>query len=296
MRIGLSTRTARAMTAAVLMAATPVAAFADGTGTFYDRTFVLAAHEKCRLFRAPVAGALSAATLQSRGAALRSGTAETTLQATATRARSRARQVSCANPELAMVRDRVADAFAGWQRIPRMDFNGDHSTWTADRVRREAATWRLVQTSVTGASPVRFGLTAVAPGSGNVSGGEALSAVVSFVGRPRPYAARMVMRDPALAARPWLTAAGRAVLPPESARQEVWSSGAAPAAATLLATGKTQGETWYFPATGGDRLSRLDPREPFLIQFLFRDGSVATATFEAGDFAAARAFVALGTV
>ena len=290
MRIGLSTRIARAITAAVMMAGIPVAAFADGTGTFYDRTFVLAAHEKCQLFRAPVAGALSAATLQSRGAALRAGTAETTLQATASRARSRARQVSCANPELAMVRDRVADAFAGWQRIPRMDFNSDHATWTADRVRREAATWRLVQTSVTGASPVRFGLGASAEGQ------ETLSAVVSFVGRPRPYAARMVMRDPALAARPWLTAAGRAVLPPESARQEVWSAGTAPAAATLLATGKTQGETWTFPAAAGDRLSRLDPREPFLIEFLFRDGSVATATFEAGDFAAARAFVALGTV
>ena len=290
MRIGLSTRTARAMTAAALMAATPMVAFADGTGTFYDRTFVLAAHEKCQLFRAPVAGALSAATLQSRGAALRAGTAETTLQTTASRARSRARQVSCANPELAMVRDRVADAFAGWQRIPRMDFNGDHATWIADRVRREAATWRLVQTSVTGASPVRFGLGASAEGR------ETLTAVVSFVGRPRPYAARMVMRDPALAARPWLTAAGRAVLPPESARQEVWSAGTAPAAATLLAMGKTQGETWTFPAAGGDRLARLDPREPFLIEFLFRDGSVATATFEAGDFAAARAFVALGTV
>lgn len=290
MRIGLSTRIARAITAAVMMAGIPVAAFADGTGTFYDRTFVLAAHEKCQLFRAPVAGALSAATLQSRGAALRAGTAETTLQATASRARSRARQVSCANPELAMVRDRVADAFAGWQRIPRMDFNSDHATWTADRVRREAATWRLVQTSVTGASPVRFGLGASAEGQ------ETLSAVVSFVGRPRPYAARMVMRDPALAARPWLTAAGRAVLPPESARQEVWSAGTAPAAATLLAMGKTQGETWTFPAAGGDRLARLDPREPFLIEFLFRDGSVATATFEAGDFAAARAFVALGTV
>ena len=290
MRIGLSTRTARAVVAAVAMATTPVAAFANGTGTYYDRTFVLAAHEKCSLFRAPVAGALSAAALQSRGAALRAGTPETTLQATAGRAQARARQVSCTNPELAVVRDRVADAFAGWQRIPRMDFNGDNATWTADRVRREAATWRLFQNSVTGTSPVRFGIDASAEGR------ESLSAVVSFVGRPRPYAARIVMRDPALAARPWLTVDGRAVLPPERVRQTVWSAGTAPAAATLLAMGKTQGEVWTFPTAGGDRLSRLDPREPFLIEFLFRDGSVATATFEAGDFAAARAFVALGTV
>lgn len=290
MTLGLFARIARAVTAAALIAATPMAAHADGTGTYYDRTFVLAAHQKCNLFRAPVAGALSAAALQSRGAALRAGTAETTLQATATRAQARARQVSCANPELAVVRDRVADAFAGWQRIPRMDFNGDRLTWTADRVRREAATWRLVQTSVTGASPVRFGIDASATGR------ESLSAVVSFVGRPRPYAARMVMRDPALAARPWLTPDGRAALPPVSVRQQVWSAGTTAAPATLLARGRTQGEVWTFPAYGGDRLARLDPREPFLIEFLFRDGSVATATFEAGDFAAARAFVALGTV
>lgn len=284
------------MAAAVMAAVTPVAAFAGGTGTYYDRTFVLAAHEKCNLFQPPVAGALSAAALQSRGAAIRAGTAETTLQATATRARTRARQVSCANPELAVVRDRVADAFAGWQRIPRMDFNGDHATWTADRVRREAATWRLVQTSVTGASPVRFGLSVAPSSTGTVFGGDTLSAVVSFVGRPRPYAARLVMRDPALAARPWLNASGRAVLPPESARQTVWSAGTTAAAPTLLTSGKTQGELWTFPGYGADRLARLDPREPFLIEFLFRDGSVATATFEAGDFAAARAFVALGTV
>ncbi|MBU2378230.1 MAG: hypothetical protein KJ824_03615, partial [Alphaproteobacteria bacterium] len=217
---------------------------------------------------------------------LRAGAAETALRAAADRARSRARQVSCTNPELTLVRDRVADAFAGWRRTPRMDFDG----WSADRVGREDAAWRLVQTSATGGSPVRFGLSA-AP-----AGGETLSAVVSFVGRPRPYAARMVMRDPALATRPWLTASGGAVLPPESARQQVWSAGTASAAATLLAAGKTQGETWTFPATGADRLSRLDPREPFLIQFLFRDGSIATATFEAGDFAAARAFVGLGTI
>jgi hypothetical protein len=120
--------------------------------------------------------------------------------------------------------------------------------------------------------------------------------VVSFVGRPRPYAARIVMRDPALAARPWLTPAGGAVLPPETVRREVWSAGTRVAPATLLATGRTQGEAWYFPSTAADQLARLDPREPFVIEFLFRDGSIARAMFEAGDFAAARAFVGLGTV
>lgn len=278
------------------LAAAPVVASADGTGTFYDRTFVLAADAKCRLFQPMVAGALSAATLQARGAALRGGAAETVLNDTAVRARLRASQVSCANPELATVRDRVAHAFAGWARIPRMDFNGAKATWTADRVAREDATWRLVQGSVVGASPVRFGLTAQPAQAGRVFAGNSLSAVVSFVGRPRPYAARIVMRDPALAPRPWLTPSGAAILPPATARKEVWSAATATAAPTLLALNRRQGEIWRFPDTGSDALAALDPREPFLIEFLFRDGSVATTVFEAGDFAAAKAFVEMGTV
>lgn len=290
MRIGSFPAIASAVVAGALLVLSPVAAWAQGGGTYFDRAFVLAADRKCGLFRGPVAGALASATLQARGAALRGGTSEATLNATAARARSSAARVSCANPELAMVRARVADAFAGWQRLARMEFEGVRASWSADRMVRAEASWRLVQPSVTGASPVRFGLSAepTAP--------EALTAVVSFVGRPRPYAARIVLRDPALAPRAWLTATGTGALPPEAVRKVIWSAGTGLAAPTLLATGQTQGEVWRFPRSGIDALALLDPREPFLVQFLFRDGSVATTVFEAGDFAAARAFVALGTV
>jgi len=48
------------------------------------------------------------------------------------------------------------------------------------------------------------------------------------------------------------------------------------------------------PAMSAAALERLDPRETFAIEFHFRDGSVATAKFEAGDFAAGRAFLAMG--
>lgn len=290
MRIGSFPRFATTLTLAVAVTLSPAVATAKGTGTYYDRAFVLAAHQKCRLFAAPVAGALSAATLQAHGAALRSGTAETTLGEATERARARAAAVSCANPELAVVRDRVASAFDGWARTPRMTFPGHRAAWSADRMTREDAGWRLMQASMTGASPVTFGLAA------DPDGVEALSAVVSFVGRPRPYAARIVMRDHALSPRPWLTAGGTAVLPPESQRRTVWSAGTDVAAPTLLAEGRREGEVWRFPETGAQSLAALDPREPFLIQFLFRDGSIATARFEAGDFAAARAFVALGAI
>jgi hypothetical protein len=294
MRIGPFPRFASTVALAAALTLSPVMAAAEGpvlgTGTYYDRAFVLAAHQKCRLFAAPVAGALSAATLQAHGAALRAGTAEATLRETAGRARARAAAVSCANRELTVVRDRVANAFDGWARTPRMTFPGTHAAWSADRLRREDAGWQLMQASVTGASPVTFGVSA------NPQGAQTLSAVVSFVGRPRPYAARIVMRDPSLSPRPWLTAGGTAVLPPESQRRTVWSAGTDTAEPTLLSEGRTQGEVWRFPDAGAESLAALDPREPFLIQFLFRDGSIATARFEAGDFAAARAFVALGTI
>lgn len=290
MRIGRFSRIATIVSLAAGVGLSPGVASAQAAQTYYDRAFVVAAHQKCGLFAAPVAGALSAAMLQARGAALRSGTAEARLSATASRARARAGTVPCADPELALVRDRVADAFEGWARTPRMEFPGRRAAWNADRLSREAASWRLMQASTTGASPVWFGLSAKADER------DRLSAVVSFVGRPRPYAARIVARDPTLATRPWLTAAGGAVLPPEAQRQTIWSAGVAPAEPSLLAADRRQGEAWTFPATGAEALAALDPREPFLIQFLFRDGSVASATFEAGDFAAARAFVRLGAL
>ena len=63
---------------------------------------------------------------------------------------------------------------------------------------------------------------------------------------------------------------------------------------TLLAEGRRAGEAWRFPAATATALERLDPRETFAIEFHFRDGSVATAKFEAGDFTAGRAFLAMG--
>jgi len=272
------------------MLAQPVAALADATGPFYDRSFVLAANAKCRLFVPAVASALTASTLQARGAAARAGVSDIDLAATAARARGRASQTACNDPQLAMVRTRVATAFAGWAGTARMTFPGGRADWSANRSDFSRPTWRLMQASVTGASPVTFGYTA---GGGQA---ESLKAVVSFVGRPRPYAVRIVMRNTDHAPRAWLTGAGGASLPPEPSRRAIFASSSSAAEQTLLAEGRTQGQAWIFPASTAEALSRLDPREPFVMEFLFRDDSVARATFEAGDFAAGRAFIAMGSL
>ena len=286
MTIGQNASAAKAALIAAAVLATPAAAWAGPADTYYERAFVVAADARCGLFEAPVEAALGVAAAQARGAALRSGTAEADLRSVAERARAQAAAVSCRDPQLAVVRARVDSAFSGWARTPRMTFPGESRPWIADRAAWTRPGWRLKQVSRTGAAPVTFGY----------AGGDetpALTAVVSFVGKSRPYAARLLFRDEAKAPRAWVSGDG---LSPSASRASVWATAVAGADAALLEDGRRVGEAWRFPVSAADRLARLDPREAFLVEFHFRDGSVARARFEAGDFAAGRAFMNMGAI
>lgn len=284
MKIGQNAFATQALIAAAFALAAPAVAWAGPSETYYERAFVAAADQRCDLFRPQLGAALTAATAQARGAALRSGVSEADLNATARRARARAHAVPCDSRDLLMVRGRVDGAFSGWARTPRMTFPGGEKTWIANRAGYDRSSWRLVQNTIVGASPVAFGYA----GHGSATD---LTAVVSFQGRSRPYAARLVMRDPAKAPRAWLAGEG---LAPAATRTSVWSMGFASAQPTLLAEGRRTGQAWRFPASASAQLERLDPRESFAVEFHFRDGTVASARFEAGDFAAGRAFLAMG--
>ena len=276
------TRGARALvaatTAALMLGAARPSVASDQA--WYERSFVVATNARCHLFDAPTASALAVAAAQARSAALRAGADVIQVNATQARARGRAATVSCTSRDLQTVRDRVQNAFAGWARIPRMGFEG----WQADRYRREGISWSLSQQSVTGRSPVTFGVV-------HAEGQQQLAAVVSFVGRPRPVSARLVLRDPAKSPQPWLTGHG---LAPVAVRQSLWASGQRVTHANLLTPEATQGQTWVFPMAAAARLEALDSREAFAVEFHFRDGTVATARFKAGDLAAGRAFLAMG--
>ncbi len=286
MTIGQNASAAKAVLIAAAVLATPAGAWAGPADTYYERAFVVAAHARCGLFDQPVEAALTVAAAQARGAALRSGAAETDLKAVADRAHARAAGVSCRAPQLAVVRQRVDGAFSGWARTPRMTFPGESASWLADRAAWTRPGWRLKQMSRMGAAAVTFGY------AGSDEAGT-LTAVVSFVGKSRPYAVRLVFRDDARAPRAWTAGDG---LAPAASRASVWSTGFKPAEAPLLSEGRRAGEAWSFPAAAADRLARLDPRETFLVEFHFRDGSGARARFEAGDFAAGRAFMAMGAL
>src|SRR5215217_1145590 len=182
-----ATRTQAAMLAVAALLA-PATALAGPADIYYERAFVVAANARCGLFEPHIDRALVAATAQARGAALRSGAVEADLGAVASRARARARSVSCEDPQLATVKTRVDGAFAGWARTARMTFPGQTRDWVANRSDYSSATWRLMQASSVGASPVVFGYS-------GKDGASDLTAVVSWYGRPRPYAARIVLRD-----------------------------------------------------------------------------------------------------
>jgi len=290
MRIGVSPRRTQALIAAVLIAApvlaAPVAAAASPAERYYERSFVLAANSRCGLFEPQLTAALTAATWQARGAALRAGGNDRDLAETASRARSRAAGAACDSQDLRTVGGRVRDAFAGWSRTARMEFPGERAGWSADRAVYARPTWRLMQATVTGASPVRFGVV------GGMGRPDQLTAVVSWHGRSRPTGVRIVLRDATVATRPWLARE----LPPTAQRRSIWASGVTAADEGLLAKGRAAGQAWVFPATAADALSALDPREIFVVEYLFRDGSVARSTFETGDFAAGRAFLSMGQI
>lgn len=286
MRIGLSPRRTQALMSALLIAATPAAALAAPQDRYYERSFVLAANDRCGLFEPQLTAALTAAAYQARGAALRAGANDRQLAETAQRARARAVTTPCGSADLKTVQGRVQTAFSGWSRTTRMQFPGDRRGWSADRAAYARPTWRLMQATVTGASPVRFGVV------GGMDRPDQLAAVVSWQGRSRPTGVRIVMRDAGVAPRPWLAQS----LPPVVQRRAFWAAGAQAADRTLLSEGRADGQAWLFPAEAADALSRLDPREVFTVEFVFRDGSIARSTFEAGDFAAGRAFLAMGQV
>src|SRR5690606_11634128 len=152
--------------------------------------------------------------------------------------------------------------------------------WSADRTRYARDAWRLSQTGRYRSALATFGRVSDAEGE------QGLAAVVSFPGRPRPYAARIVLRDPSRAHGPWIVQAGLAPLPPANARRAFWAASSDAAPEPLLPSGRRQGEIWRFPEAASDAIAGLDPRERFTVEFLFRDDSVMRVHFQAGDFAA----------
>jgi hypothetical protein len=277
----------------------PLAGASAGTSAadlFYQRALMVAADGDCRLFSPDIRAALAASEAQARGAALRSGADPALLAGLETKASSAAGGWGCRSSEMTAAAQRVRSAFDGYARLSRLEFAGEFAPWIADRSPPgDAAQWRVSQRD-------RFGWDAMVFGLAAQHRDLFLTAVASFADGAKPYAARLVMRDPSLDGRPYLDVskadiAGHvpidARLPPRSAERVFAAQEMAPADLTLRGAGMADAWAFRFPQEAIDALAALDPREAVAVEFLVPgDGgdSVRTAYVEVGDFAAARAF------
>lgn len=276
---------------AALIAGPAIAAPSD---LYYERSVMSAANQKCGLFSANLTSALESAQAQARGAALRAGATNLQLDNLRQTAGRRVDAIPCGSKDIATAAARVRTAFDGYARLQRLTLPGDLSSWRADRTEAERTlTWRLAQASSFGRDRMIFGLAGRA-------GTSALIAVVSFADGAQPYAARLILRDPARAGEPCLGQAGQGLaarMPLPGASGAILAEARAEAVSSLLPPGATSGLAFRFPHSASDALARLDPREAVAVQFLFngRAGeSQRTAYVEVGDFAAGRAFLAAG--
>ena len=287
-------RWACAAGAATMLAATGAAA-ATLPEVYAERTAMIEADARCRLFEPGLAAALGAARAQARGAALRAGADPAELDRIAGRARAGAAALPCTSPRLAAWAARVRSAFEGWSRAPRMSFPGETAVWEAARPADGDGGWRLSQAAPLEGGTFRFGLAG--------PGAAALTAVADFGPGPGPYAARLVLRDPGRTSGPYLGAPGLGAgrppalarrLPPRTAARVFQASGRGPAAPALRPARSRTALAFRFPDAAAGAIEALDPREAVAVEFLFggRGGeAVRTAYVEVGDFAAGRAFL-----
>lgn len=265
---------------------------ASATDQLYERTLMTVADGRCRLFAPAIGSALDAARAQARGAALRSGVSQTQVEGVEQRARAKAAGAACNSADLTTAAARVRKAFDAYTTMQRINYPGDVSSWQAERA--SSATipiWRLSQSASFGADRLIFGL---AGRNGLVT------ATVTFADGARPYAARIVMRDPARTQGPYIDQRGgkglAAKVAPRSASLVFNAETREESPLTLLPTGAKTGLSFRFPNAPAEVISRLDPREAVTLEFSFagRGGGedvVRRAYIEVGDFAAGRAFL-----
>ncbi|HKR86756.1 MAG TPA: hypothetical protein VJS38_01135 [Phenylobacterium sp.] len=253
-----------------------------------------AADARCGLFTPDVSAALSAARMQARGAALRSGADLQALRVLEREANDKGASADCSSRDIAVAAARVRDAFAGYARTQRITYPGDQAGWRADRTGPGDIRWRLAQEARFGRDRMTFGL------AGRQTAG-VLLAVAEFADGQAPYGARLLLRDDRRCEAPYLDGPNTSArglpldhrLPPRSALRAYPAEARSPAGADLLPKNGGGGWAFRFPAQAARDLARLDPREAIAVEYLFPGDVVRRAYIEVGDFAAGRAFLAL---
>jgi hypothetical protein len=260
---------------------------------FYrERVAMSAAGARCRLFDAETASALAAGAAQARTASLRAGYAPASLDRAADSARAESARLACDSARLVTAAAQVREAFRAYSSLERMVFPGLVDPWRADRIMpRETAAWRLAQDAFAGEDKVVFGVA-------GQNGAEALTLAVAPADGASPYAARLLVRDPARLPEPVLPADRTAPLsqraPIRAAARVILAEARAAADPALRPKGADKATAFRFPPSARQALEKLDPREAVSVEILYpstQGDLVRTAFLEVGDFEAGVAFL-----
>ncbi len=277
------------------LALSPSVAASTSTDLYFQRSLMADAGARCALFTPQVQAALVSGREQARGAALRAGSSPQSLRAIADRARERARSTRCDSPDLEIAAERVRRGFKGYAQLVRQEFPGDIGVWKADRsVSAQRPQWRLSQDVLQGAVKLRLGI-AGRPGAEN------MMAVVHFPDGSKPYAARLILRDRRLTSGAYIDSRGESLkglalarrMPKAGPFESYSAESRSLAGADLLPPGLASGWAFRFPAESAAAMEALDPREAIQIEFLISSAPSRRVYLEVGDFAAARAFLAI---
>ncbi|MEA1941374.1 MAG: hypothetical protein U9P68_03905 [Pseudomonadota bacterium] len=269
----------------------------DATGLIFgERQLALDLDTRCDLFTPAQRAALEAGRLQARGSLLRDGVSVHALEDYAAEIEAQARATDCRRQDVAELRARIADAFAGWQRLRDMTFSGAAFDWTATRsyIAGEPV-WAALQDT----GEVRVGLSRIDDRIRFTAAMPATAGAVSAVlvlrdirREPDLYDPTLDGHFPAPAGAEWAD-----WTPPDYARTLVWTSGRGTDAERSALTRSGAGLVFHFPDSAMAALETRDPREAARIELIDGQGRiVGQHYFEIGDFGAARAFVRSGNL
>lgn len=297
--------------AAALMAASPLMAQGiDGViVTATKRYFLTVADARCHALDPATAMALKGGYVQARNEAIRHGRDMTVLAPYLDAARAAAGRSDCASPQLTAEMATARSAFAGFAATPRLDLAGARAAWHADRTQATSNAWRLVQYQDDGATRAAMGLY------GRLSDNR-LVVMARFADGAVPYSARLLLRNPAVAATGLINPAAYGVTttaPAGFAGGTLAFPARAIGEATVPLSPAVRTNGFGFSATGayvGEQqgpqaavrvdfstraypaIAELDPREDMVVEFDFSDGP-RYVRFEVGDFITGLSYIGL---
>ncbi|MDC7676200.1 hypothetical protein [Asticcacaulis machinosus] len=281
----------------------------DAIETLTRRQFILTADKRCHLLDAPAVTALNAGLIQSRNQLVRAGISASNMRMVLNRAREAGERVDCASSALQSEAETVRGAYRAFVAQPRLDLPSGRTSWQATRSHGDDVMWRLVQHQNSRDGHLALGLY------GTLTGFD-LTVMAQFKGDERPYAARLMMRDPRMnstgvISRDTYTLSTRLPAGFNEAYSRTFMAsnrrdlqialggGRKVNLAGFDVTGQYVGTTepkptvrFDFPRSAMMAMAGLDPREDMIVAFEFRDGP-RYARFEVGDFITGAGFIAL---